>query len=456
MSPRDGGAVPAPGFTARLLEHPARLLTLAFTGVISLGALLLMLPIATQSRVSASPLTALFTSTSATCVTGLIVEDTATYWSGFGQVVILALIQVGGFGIMTMTSLLVIVVARRIGLRQRLVAQAETGAVEIGDVRRILRGVAVFTLVFEVAATVLLAARFYFAYDESPGRALYLGLFHAVSAFNNAGFALFSDNLIGFVSDPWVLMTITVAFIVGGLGFPVLLELRRSFRRPAAWSVHTKLTLATTGILAVAGIVLITAFEWTNPGTLGPMRLSDKLWAGAFSGLTPRTVGFNVIDYGLVNEPSQLVTIVLMFIGGGSASTAGGIKVTTFALLGFVILSELRGEPEVTIFRRRSSPRTQRRALAVALLAVAAVAIGAMVLVLVTPEPLTVSLFEATSAFGTVGLSTEPLDVPAPGRLVLIALMLIGRLGPWTLGAAIVLRRRRRLFRYPEEGPIIG
>jgi len=456
VSPRDGGAVPAPRFAARLLEHPARLLVLAFTGVISIGALLLMLPIATEARVAASPLTALFTSTSATCVTGLVLEDTGTYWSGFGQGVILALIQVGGFGIMTMTSLLVIVVARRIGLRQRLVAQAETGAVDIGDVRQILRGVAAFTLVFEVSATVLLAARFFWVYDESPGRALYLGVFHAVSAFNNAGFALFSDSLTGFVSDPWILVTIIVAFIVGGLGFPVLLELRRSFRRPAAWSVHTKLTLATTAVLAVGGIVLITVFEWTNPGTLGPMSLADKLWAGAFSGLTPRTVGFNVIDYGVVNEPSQLVTIVLMFIGGGSASTAGGIKVTTFALLGFVILSELRGEPEVTLFRRRSSPRTQRRALAVALLAVAAVAIGAMVLVLVTPEPLTVSLFEATSAFGTVGLSTEPVDVPAPGRLVLIALMLIGRLGPWTLGAAIVLRRRRRLFRYPEEGPIIG
>jgi trk system potassium uptake protein len=451
-----GRVEPPPWLSRNLLEHPARLLTLAFSGVIAIGTLLLMLPIATQDRVSAGPLSALFTSTSATCVTGLIVEDTPNYWSGFGQGVILALIQVGGFGIMTMTSLLVIVVARRIGLRQRLVAQAETGAVDIGDVRRILRGVAAFTLVFEGAATILLATRFWWTYDESLPRALYLGLFHAVSAFNNAGFALFSDSLISFVSDPWILLTIMAAFVMGGLGFPVLLELRRAWRRPVSWSVHTKLTLVTTGILFVGGIVLITVFEWTNPGTLGPLSTTDKVWAGIFSGATPRTVGFNVVDYGLMNEPSLLVTIVLMFIGGGSASTAGGIKVTTFALLGFVILSELRGEPEVNLFRRRSSPRTQRRALTVALLAVAAVAIGAMVLVLVSPEPLVTSLFEATSAFGTVGLSTEPPGIPAPGKLVLIVLMLIGRLGPWTLGAAIVLRRRRLLYRYPEEGPIIG
>ena len=441
----------------RLLEHPARLLTVAFTGVIALGALLLSLPVATQARVAASPLTALFTSTSATCVTGLVIEDTPTYWSGFGQGVILALIQVGGFGIMTMTSLLVIVVARRIGLRQRLVAQAETGAVDIGDVRRILRGVAAFTILFESIATVLLAGRFAVAYDEPIGRALYLGLFHAVSAFNNAGFALFSDSLTAYASDPWIMPTIVASFVLGGLGFPVLLELRRSFRTPRTWSVHTKLTLITTGILFVAGIVLVTAFEWTNPGTLGPMDTVDKLASGAFSGMAPRTVGFNVLDYDLMTEPSLLVTIVLMFIGGGSASTAGGIKVTTFALLGFVIWSELRGEPEVSLFRRRSSPRTQRRALTVALLAVAAVAMGAMVLVLLSTEPLAISLFEATSAFGTVGLSTGPIvDLPAPGKLVLIALMLMGRLGPWTLGAAIVLRRRRSLIRYPEEGPIIG
>ena len=442
---------------AKLLAHPARLIVLVFSGVILLGTLLLSLPVATQGSASASPLTALFTATSATCVTGLIVVDTPTYWSGFGQGVILALIQVGGFGIMTMTSLVVIVVARRIGLRQRLVAQAETGAVDIGDVRRILRGVAGFTVVFEVTAALLLAARFALAYEEPLGRAAYLGLFHAVSAFNNAGFALFSDSLTQYGTDPWIMPTITVAFVLGGLGFPVLLELRRSWRRPSRWSVHTKLTLLTTTALFVVGIAAVTAFEWTNPETLGGRPVTDKLGLGAFSGMTPRTVGFNVLDYGAMNEPTLLVTIALMFIGGGSASTAGGIKVTTFALLGFVIYSELRGEPEVTLFRRRSSPRTQRRALTVALLAVAAVAVGAMVLVLVSTDRLADSLFEATSAFGTVGLSTGITpDLPAPGRLLLILLMLMGRLGPWTLGAALVLRRRTRLYRYPEEGPIIG
>jgi len=315
----------------------------------------------------------------------------------------------------------------------------------------------VFTVLFEVTAALLLAFRFWWAYDDSIGRALYLGAFHAVSSFNNAGFALLGDSLVEVRTDPWIMPTITAAFVLGGLGFPVLLELRRSLRTPRRWSVHTKLTLITTGVLFLVGIVLIVAFEWTNPDTLGPMGVAEKLAVGGFSGMTPRTVGFHVLDYGAMTEPSLLVTIVLMFIGGGSASTAGGIKVTTFALLAFVILSELRGDPEVTILRRRSSPRTQRRALTVALLAVAAVAIGAMVLVLVTPDPLAESLFEATSAFGTVGLSTGATsDLPAPGRLVMILLMLMGRLGPWTLGAALVLRRRQQLVRYPEEGPIIG
>jgi potassium uptake TrkH family protein len=440
-----------------LLEHPARLLVTVFSVAILVGTAFLCLPAATRGSGGADPLTALFTATSATCVTGLVVEDTPTYWSGFGQGVILALIQVGGFGIMTMTSLLIIVVSRRIGLRQRLVAQAESGAVEIGDVRRILRGVAWFTIGFESVAAVVLAGRFALGYDEPLGRAVYLGVFHAVSSFNNAGFALFSDSLTDYGADPWIMVTVTLAFVFGGLGFPVLLEVRSRPREPRRWSVHTKLTLLTTGVLFVVGIGLITAFEWTNPGTLGPLDLGEKLARGAFSGMTPRTVGFHVLDYGAMTEPSLLVTIVLMFIGGGSASTAGGIKVTTFALLASVIYSELRGEPEVTLFRRRSSPRTQRRALTVALLAVAAVAVGAMVLILVTPDRLAEALFESASAFGTVGLSTGSTgDLPAPGRLVLVALMLMGRLGPWTLGAALVLRRRQKHYRYPEEGPIIG
>lgn len=440
-----------------LLEHPARLLVVVFSGAILAGTVLLSLPLAAQGGGWTDPLTALFTATSAVCVTGLVVEDTPTYWSGFGQGVILLLIQVGGFGIMTMTSLLVTVVARRIGLRQRLIAQAETGAVDIGDVRRILRGVAGFTVTFELVAALVLTVRFAWAYEEPLGRAAYLGVFHAVSSFNNAGFALFSDSLTGFGADPWIMVTITLAFVLGGIGFPVLLEVRSRPRKPSRWSVHTKLTLLTTGVLFLVGIVTITAFEWSNPNTLGSLGIPERLARGAFTGMAPRTVGFHVLDYGEMTEPSLLVTIVLMFIGGGSASTAGGIKVTTFALLAFVILSELRGEPEVTLFRRRSSPRTQRRALTVALLAVAAVAVGAMVLVLVTPDPLALSLFESTSAFGTVGLSTGSTgDLPAPGRLVLVGLMLMGRLGPWTLGAALVLRRRRQLFRYPEEGPIIG
>jgi len=230
---------------------------------------LLILPISRAGEGHASFLEALFTSTSAVCVTGLVVVDTPSYWSGFGEAVILALIQVGGFGIMTMASLLGLLVARRMGLRTRITAAAETKSLGIGDVRSVLIGVAKVSLLFEAITAVLLTGRFVIGYDEPLGRAAYLGVFHAVSAFNNAGFALYTDSLMGFVSDPWICLPIAFAVIVGGLGFPVVLELRRQLR-PRAWSTHAKLTIGMTGLLLLLGTLFVTASEWSNPATLGP------------------------------------------------------------------------------------------------------------------------------------------------------------------------------------------
>jgi trk system potassium uptake protein len=437
-------------------RHPAQLIVFAFAAGILAGTALLMLPFATPEAGRASFSTALFTSTSALCVTGLIVVDTPVYWSQFGQVVILGLIQVGGIGIMTLASLLALIVARRLGLRTRLLAQAETAAPELRDVRHLVRGVVLLSFLFEAVAATVLALRFWTSYDMSLGSAVYRGVFHAVSAFNNAGFALWSDSLAGFVSDGWISVTVALTIVAGGLGFPVWLELWRRGFRPRGWTLHTKLTVGVTAGLVVLGFAAVTAFEWSSAATAG-LGADGKLLAGFFQGVTPRTAGFNTLDYGALTEETLFVTDLLMFIGAGSASTGGGIKVTTFALLVLMVWSEVRGDPHVSIFGRRVPAHAQRQAFSVAFIAAAAIALGTLVLMADSPHPFRAVLFEAISAFGTVGLSTGiTADLNDLGRAVLVALMFLGRTGPYTLAVALALRERRRLYRFPEERPLIG
>jgi potassium uptake TrkH family protein len=439
------------------VRHPAQLVALAFAAVILVGTGLLALPVASEDPGGAGFLAAAFTSTSAVCVTGLIVVDTPVYWSTFGEVVIMGLVQVGGFGIMTLASVLALVVARRLGLRTRLIAQAETGALDLGEVRRILLGVVLFSLIFEAIAATVLTLRLAVTYDYSVGSAIYRGVFHAITAFNNAGFALWSDNLMQFVTDGWVSVTVSLAIIFGGIGFPVWLELRRQLRRPSRWSLHTKLTLLMTGLLLVVGFFTVLGFEWENEGTLGPLGTGGKLLAAFFQGVQPRTAGFNTVDTGAMDDATLLFQDVLMFIGAGSASTGGGIKVTTFALLLLMVWTEIRGDTEVNVFGRRISAAAQRQALAVTLIALLAVAACTLVIVAVSDATVSQSIFESASAFGTVGLSTGiTAGLPPAGKIALIVLMFLGRVGPHALGTALVLREARRRFRYAEGRPIIG
>jgi potassium uptake TrkH family protein len=438
-------------------HHPAQVVVSAFAAAVVVGTLLLMLPVSRAAEGHAPFTAALFTATSAVCVTGLIVVDTPSYWSGFGEVVILGLIQVGGFGIMTLASLLGLLVSRRMGLRTRLNAAAETKSLGIGDVRTVLLGVFKVTVFFESITAVLLTARFLVGYDEPFGRAVYHGVFHAVSAFNNAGFALYSDSLMGFVTDPWICLPIAVAVIFGGLGFPVLFELRRQLRSPRRWSLHTKLTVTVSGALLALGTIFVTATEWTNPGTLGTFDTPGRLLAGFFQAVMPRTAGFNSVDTGELHEGTLLGTMILMFIGGGSASTAGGIKVTTFIILFFVIYAEVRGEKAVNAFDRRIGSRVQRQALTVALLAVAAVVGATLAIMELSGLALTDVLFEVTSAFATVGLSTGvTAELPGSAQLILVIVMFLGRLGPITFASALALRDRQRLYQLPEGRPIVG
>ena len=440
-----------------LLEHPARFVVSCFLVVITMGTAALLLPWSTQPGRTTSLLEAAFTSTSAVCVTGLAVVDTGSHWSGFGQGVILVLVQIGGLGFMTVSSLLVLLVSRHLGLRRRLVTNVERESLSLGDLREVLLGVGIITVAVQTVVALALGLRFWWGHDVSAGTAAWSGVFHSVAAFNNAGFSLYRDSLVGFDSDWLVLLPVMGAVIIGGLGFPVLVDLRRVRGRWRELTLHSKVTISATAALLVLGFVLLSTLEWHNPATLGPMSVPDKALNGAFASVTPRTAGFNSIDVAGMRPQSQLATIGLMFIGAGSAGTSGGIKVSTFAILALVIWSQLRGDTDVTGFRRRIPDSTQRRAITVALLAVALVVSATGFLLVSAETTIGDGLFEAVSAFGTVGLSTGITPtLPDIDQLILMGLMLVGRVGPVTLGAALVLRARPSRYRLPEEGPLIG
>lgn len=454
---RNGKATGRENFLRRLMSHPVRAVPVGFLLVIMVGTALLMLPAARTDGGSEGFMPAAFTSVSAVCVTGLITVDTATFWTPLGQGIILGLIQVGGFGIMTLATLLALLVRKSIGLRGQLVAQSETHTLNLGDVRAVLLRVAKIMLSFEAATALVLTARFWMAYDQNPGTALWHGIFHAVSAFNNAGFSVYSSNLIGFAEDPWIITPICLAIIAGGLGFPVIIQLSRGEISPKTWTIHLRLTIYGTLLLLAAGMALFAAFEWNRNETLGQLSLTGKI-LGSFAGsVFPRTAGFNSIDYGVAAPETLMVTNILMFIGGGSAGTAGGIKITTFLVLGFAIWNEVRGRDQVTIAHRSISSSSQRQALSVALLGIAAVVTGTLLLLMFTDYSLEKVLFESISAFATVGMSTGiTYDLPPAAEWVLMALMFTGRIGTVAVASALALAAHPRLFRLPEERPIIG
>lgn len=421
------------------------------------GTVLLVSPAASAAHHTTSFVHALFTSTSAVCVTGLVVVD-PSHWSLFGEIVILVLIQLGGLGIMTAASVIGMLIFRRFGLRMRLTAQAETKSLGLGDVRTIVIRVIMLAVAIEFVVAVILTVRLITGYGFRVGEAIYSGVFHAVSAFNTAGFSLYSDSLARFAHDGWVLVPIALAATLGGLGFPVLLELgRRVLRRRRRWSLHAKVTLVTTGVILTVGEFLLTGFEWGNDKTLGPLGVPGKVLDGFMQTVMPRGGGFTVFDPGDMHPASLFVQDILMFIGGSSGGTAGGIKVTTFAVLLSVIIAEVRGEQAVHAFGRKLPLSTQRQALTISLLGVGIVVAGSLFLLLSGPYSFKSVLFEVISAFANVGLSTGITDsLPPVGQVMLIVIMFVGRLGPVTLASALALRERTRRYELPEEQPIVG
>ena len=456
------GPVGGRGLSGVAARNPARLVLAGFVVAVLVGAALLSVPGATVQGERAPVLTALFTATSAVCVTGLVVVDTGTYWSGFGQGVVGVLIQLGGLGLMTVSSVLVILVGRRLGPTRTLLARTEHATVAPSDVRRVTLGVLVFSLVFEALLALALLpsmlARRGTDLVGGTGDAVWRAVFHALSAFNNAGFDLFTTSLAGFTRAPEVLLPVSAAVVLGGLGFPVLVEVVRARGRGArSWSLHTRLTLAATAALLVLGAVGFAVNEWSNPATLGALPVEHRPANVVVGTVMPRTAGFSSVDYGEATGGTQLFTMALMFIGAGSASTAGGIKVTTWVVVGLLVWAEVRGDDSVGVFGRRLPPQVPRQALTVVVVGLTALLTGAFLLVEVTGLPLSDALFEATSAFGTVGLSTGVTgDLDTVGRLVVVGLMLAGRVGPVTLVVALALRGERRRYRLAAERPLLG
>ena len=441
---------------------PPAALIIGFAGMIALGTILLALPVSARSGEWTPPLDALFTATSAVCVTGLVVVDTATHWSGFGQVVILLLIQAGGFGIMTgSTLLLAIVTGRRTSLTDRLRVNESLGNLELGSVTRIVRRVAIFTLAVEGAGAVVLAIAFTLG-GEAGGRGdplgIWWGIFHAVSAFNNAGFDLTGDfrSLIPFVDDWIVLGSIGALVLVGGLGYGILANASAA-RRWRRMALETRLVLVTTLALLVGGTVFIGATEWSNPETLGSLPQDQRVLNAFFESTVLRTAGFTALPTAALLDETLFIVMALMFIGGASGSTAGGIKVNTFSVLLMAIASSVRGLPSAVAFGRRIPHAVVYRAISVALLALAVVFVVSLGLALTTDASFVDSLFEAVSAFGTVGATTGiTTELNAPARLLVIATMFAGRLGPLTLVLALAARARPVTYRPAVDTVRIG
>lgn len=440
---------------------PAQVLALSFGGLITVGTALLSLPLSSASGESIPLVDALFTATSAVCVTGLIVMDTPTAFSGFGQAILLLLIQAGGLGYMTLSTAAAVAIGKRMTFQERLALREALNVESMEGLVRFALSVLKMTVAFELVGAVILTYRW--AGEFGLVRAAYLGLFHAVSAFNNAGFSLFSTNLTAYRGDVVINLAIAGLIVVGGLGFLVLSELGR-VRRWARLSTHTRLVLVVTAFLLAGGTVFIFLLERSNPASLRGLGLGEAWLASFFQAVTPRTAGFNTLDVASLTPPTLFLIIVLMFVGASPGGTGGGVKTSTFGVTVVALWTTVRGDTEPVLFKRRLSPDLVARSFFICMIAFLALNVVAALLLVVERQALLPALFEATSAFGTVGLSMSPggsvLSLSgsfAPlGKLVVALMMFMGRVGPLTLAVAVVGRQRTQRLRYPEGKVLIG
>ncbi|KQM17806.1 potassium transporter Trk [Plantibacter sp. Leaf171] len=450
-------------------KSTSRFAILVFSFLIFVFTMLFSLPIASADREVTPIADALFTAVSVICVTGLSTVDMATHWSLFGHVLVFIGVQIGALGVLTLASILGFVIARRLGLRQKLMAASDTNplrshhgpvaegqAVRLGEIGNLLVTVAVSALVIEAALAVLLFPRMLLD-GINPWDAAWNSVYYAAMAFTNTGFTPNAEGLAAFENDYWFLSILMLGVFLGSIGFPVIYALSRNFRRPSRWSLHVKLTLVTTIILFFAGALAFILLEFNNPETWNKWNLWDTIFQGFFLSAMTRSGGFSTVDIGDLNGSTLLVADMLMFIGGGSASTAGGIKVTTLAVLFLAAFAEARGREGVEVFRRRIPQDVLRVAVSVVLWGATIVALSTIVILQMTKAPLDHVLFDVISAFATVGLSTGLVsDLPDAGVYVLAVTMFLGRVGTVTLAAAVAASQSGQLFKRPEERPIVG
>ncbi|MFC3885870.1 TrkH family potassium uptake protein [Bacillus songklensis] len=443
--------------TKKLYMDPPKMLVAGFALIILLGAFLLTLPVATEDGKGLTWLNGLFTSTSATCVTGLVVVDTGSTFTMFGELVILSLIQVGGLGFMTFATFFAFLLGKRISLKERLLLQEALNNISIEGIVRLVRRILIFTLVIELIGAILLAIRF--SFDMPLPTAIYYGLFHAISNFNNAGFDLMGDfrSLTEYVEDPLVTLVVSALIILGGIGFIVMNEVYE-YRRTKRFSLHTKIVLTASALLVILGTIIIFILEFNNPKTLQPLSISGKVLGSLYQAVTPRTAGSNTLNIPDLRQSTLFLIIFLMFIGASPGSTGGGIKTTTFTTLLGAVWSQIKGKEDVIFFRQRIVYNTIYKALTVTLSGLFIVMAVTMVLTITeTGKEFLMILFEAVSAFATVGLSMGLTPELTPiGRVIIILTMFAGRLGPLTFAYAVTLRRNGDPFRYPKGKIMIG
>lgn len=437
--------------------QPHKTLVLGFGFIIFLGTILLSLPAATVDGHGLPWLDALFTATSATCVTGLVVVDTGDTFTKFGEMVILLMIQIGGLGFMSFATLLAFIFGKRISFKERLVIQESLNYSSVEGVVRLVKRILIFTAVIEIVGGILLSIRF--SFDMPIGKAIYFGFFHAISNFNNAGFDLMGGfrSLTAYASDPVVNLTIMAMIVLGGIGFIVMNEVFE-YRNTKKLSLHSKLALSVSAILIVGGALLIFFLEYNNPATLKPMSLSGKVFGALYQAVTPRTAGSNTLNIPDLTQTTLFMIIFLMFIGASPGSTGGGIKTTTFAVLLGAFKSQIRGKEDVTYFGRRMDTSLIYKSLTLTVSALFLVIFVTMVLTVTEPgKDFLMLLFEATSAFATVGLSMGLTPELSPiGKALITITMFAGRVGPLTLAFAIARKRKMDHYRYPVGKVMIG
>ena len=434
--------------------NPPRVLALGFASLIIIGALLLNLPIATANNESIGIINALFTAASAVCVTGLVVVNTAEFFSTFGQVIIIILIQIGGLGFMTMATLGALVIGKKISLKERLVIKEQLNLGSLSGLVKLTKYVIIVTFVIEAIGTLLLSTRFIPIYGIKEG--LWFAMFHSISAYCNAGFDILGNSFVPYANDIVINLTLSALIILGGLGFSVYVDISKN-RKFERFQLHTKLVIWISTILILVGMIIFLVIEWNNPSTIGNLSFSQKMLPAFFQSVVTRTAGFNSLDISLIKDTSAFLFIIFMFIGGSPGSTAGGIKTTTFGAIALTTISIIKGDKDVVAFKKRIPDNVINRSLAIVSVAMALIIMVSFVLTITEDVAFLEVLFETTSAFATVGLSRGITgDLTDIGKIIITLTMYMGRVGPLTMAFAFAQRSKHTKLRYAEGNVMVG